>query len=180
MGEHENDSQEKWAQWKKERTYVRALKGVYGEVYKQLLGQPRVYNSNNWQWKGGPRFYHKAVINPESVEITQMIEGHIDVYAPGSAGQKHGHMNSAVFYILEGKGYDIHDGVRYDWEAGDVCIVDNASVHQHINADPEKSAKVVVLKAKPLFLFAHMIFQKVVEYPSKEPVPGYEDGRWLD
>ena len=167
--------EEKWEQWKKDRTFVRAVKGVYGEVYKELLGKPRVYKSKDWKWKGGPRFYHRAVINPESVEITQMIEGHVDVIAPGCAGQKHGHMNSAVFFILEGKGYDIHDGVRYDWEKGDVCIVDNASVHQHLNSDPEKPVKVVVFKAKPLFLFAHMIFQKVVEYPSKDPVPGFPD-----
>lgn len=32
----------RWEQWQKERLFVRALKGVYGEVYKQLLAQPRV------------------------------------------------------------------------------------------------------------------------------------------
>jgi hypothetical protein len=26
-----------------------------------------------------------------------------------------------------------------------------------------------------LFLFMHMLFQKVVEYPPKDPVPGKED-----
>jgi len=86
-------------------------------------------------------------------------------------------MNSAVFYVLEGRGYDVHDGVRYDWEAGDVCIVNNASVHQHFNADPEKPARVLIMKAKPLFLFAHMVYQKVVEYPPTEAVPGFEDFR---
>lgn len=165
----------KWERWQKERTFVRALKGVYGEVYKQLLSQPRVYKSKDWKWKGGPRLYGRKVINPQSVEITQMIEAHLDVYAPGSFGQKHGHMNSAVFYILEGKGYDVHDEVRYDWEAGDVCIVENACVHRHYNADPAKPARVLVMKAKPLFLFAHMIYQKVVEYPSKDPMPGFEN-----
>lgn len=30
------------------------------------------------------------------------------------------------------------------------------------------------MKAKPLFLFMHLIFQKVVEYPPKEPVAGQE------
>src|SRR5665811_2637840 len=102
-----------------------------------------------------------------------MIEAHIDVYAPGSHGQKHGHMNSAVFYVLEGRGYDVHDEVRYDWEKGDVCIVSNACVHRHYNADPEKRARVLIMKAKPLFLFAHMLYQKVVEYPPKDPAVSY-------
>jgi hypothetical protein len=30
------------------------------------------------------------------------------------------------------------------------------------------------MKAKPLFLFMHLLFQKVVEYPPKEAGPGQE------
>lgn len=164
-----------WERWQKQRTFVRALKGIYGEIYKDLLAQPRVYSSKKMEFKGGPRLYGKKVINPSSAPVTQMIETHIDVYAPGSFGQKHGHMNSAVFYILEGKGYDVHDGVRHDWEAGDVCIVPNGSVHRHYNDDPDRQARALIMKAKPLFLFAHMLYQKIVEYPSREPVPGHED-----
>jgi hypothetical protein len=33
---------------------------------------------------------------------------------------------------------------------------------------------VLIMKAKPLFLFMHMIFQKVVSYPPTEPAPGHE------
>ena len=61
------------------------------------------------------------------------------------------------------RGCDIHDKVRYDWEECDVCIVANACVHRHYNADPEKPAKVLVMKANPLFLFGHMLYQKVVD-----------------
>lgn len=178
--QHQHEQQQEgqvWERWQKERLFVRELRGLYGEVYKKVLNQPRVIKSKEMPWKGGPGLFGRKVINPQRLEITQMIEAHLDVYAPASHGQKHGHMNSAVFYVLEGRGYDVHDTVRYDWEAGDVCIVNNASVHQHFNADPEKPAKVLIMKAKPLFLFAHMIYQKVVEYPPKDPVPGFEDFR---
>ena len=53
--------------------------------------------------------------------------------------QKHGHVNEAAFYILDGKGYEIHDGIRYDWKAGDVAIVHNNCVHQHFNAEPRRA-----------------------------------------
>lgn len=167
----------KWERWQKKRVFVRELVGKYAEVYKQLLEQPRVYKSRDFPFKGGPTKFGKNIINPQNTAITQTIETHIDVLAPGSYGQKHGHMNSAVFYILEGKGYDIHDGVRYDWEAGDACIVENACVHQHFNADPTKPARLLVFKAKPLFLFFHLMFQKNVDYPPAEPVPGWENFR---
>lgn len=174
--QHQHDAGDlSWERWKRDRTFVRALKGVYGEVYKKILDQHRVYRSKDFKFKGGPRFFGKKFISPESVEITQMIETHVDVYLPQSNSQKHGHMNSAVFYILEGKGYDVHNEVRHDWEAGDVCIVENASVHRHFNGDPEKPARVLVMKAKPLFLFAHMIYQKIVEWPNQDPLPGFEN-----
>ncbi len=167
-GGHEHHGEVTWERWQKERVFVRALKGIYDEVYKKVLDQPRVYKTTDFKLKGGPAQFSRTIINPHSVEITQMIETHVEAYAPGGYSQKHGHMNSAVFYILDGKGYDVQDEVRYDWEAGDVCIVQNASVHRHYNADPEKPAKVLVMKAKPLFLFAHMIYQKMVEYPPTE------------
>ena len=166
---------EKWERWQKKRIFVREIAGKYGEVYRQLLEQPRVYKSRNVQWKGVPTLFERAVINPQHAPVTQAIETHILVLAPGSYGQIHGHINSAVFYILEGKGYDIHDGQRLDWKAGDVCIVENACVHQHLNADPDRPARLLIFKGKPLFLFFNLLFQKNVVYPPAEPAAGFED-----
>jgi gentisate 1,2-dioxygenase len=174
MSEDPNE-EVKWERWQKKRIFVREVSGKYGEAYRTLLEQPRVYKSKAIPFKGGPTKFGKNVINPQSTSIAQAIETHIDVLAPGSHGQKHGHMNSAVFYILEGKGYDVHDGKRYDWEAGDACIVENGCVHQHINCDPHHEARIVIFKAKPLFLFFHLLFQKNVEYPPSEPIPGWEN-----
>jgi quercetin dioxygenase-like cupin family protein len=162
-----------WDRWQKKRTFVRALEGTYGEVYKSLYAQPRVYSQSDWPWKGGPQLFDKAPINPQEVSIAQSIECHLDVFSPHGYGQKHGHMNSAVFYCLTGKAYDVHDGVKLPFEAGDACIVENGCVHQHFNDGPEEMA-VLVMKAKPLFLFMHMLFQKVVDYPPKDPSPGGE------
>ena len=171
----EEPTTEKWERWQKKRIFVREIAGKYGEVYRQLLEQPRVYKSKHVPWKGGPTLFERAVINPQHAPVTQAIETHILTLAPGSYGQKHGHINSAVFYILNGKGYDIHDGKRIDWEAGDVCIVENGCVHQHFNADPNRPAQFVIFKAKPLFLFLHLLFQKNVEYPPSEPMAGWEN-----
>jgi len=55
-----------WERWQKKRTFVRALEGTYGEVYKGLYQQPRVINSHDFKWKGGPQLYDKSVINPAS------------------------------------------------------------------------------------------------------------------
>ena len=106
---------------------------------------------------------------------SQSIETHIEAYAPGACGQKHGHLNSAVFYVLKGHGHDVHDGRHIPWKAGDVMLVENGCVHQHFNDDPEEEAILLVFKAKPLFLFMHLLFQKIVEWPPTSCRPGQEE-----
>ena len=181
MAEEKSSPEEevKWERWQKKRVFVRELAGKYNEIYKDLLTQPRVYKSREKPYKGGPAKFGKHIINPQSAFVTQLIETHMDVIPPGSYGQKHGHMNSAVFYILEGKGHDVHDGVRYDWEAGDACIVSNGCVHQHF-ADEGKPARILIIKAKPAFLFSHLLFQKTVSYPPDHAPEGYEDYHPVD
>lgn len=173
---HNSDQREEvvWERWTRKRTFVRALEGTYSEMRDELYSQPRVYKTGDMKWKGGPHNFGKKVINPQANRIAQSIEAHVDAFAPHGYGQTHGHMNSAVFFVLKGKGHDIHDGRRIDWEAGDALIVENACVHQHLN-DSDDESLVLVLKAKPLFLFMHMVFQKMVHFPPKEPVPGHED-----
>ena len=165
---HNQDGDVKWERWQKKRTFVRALEGTYGELVRELFNQPRVYHAHDTKWKGGPGLFGKKVINPQAVKVAQSIECHIENYAPAGRAQKHGHMNSAVLYILKGKGHDVHEERRYDWEAGDAMVVENACVHQHFSDDPDDECITLVMKAKPLFLFMHLLFQKVAEFPPKE------------
>src|SRR5713226_3315476 len=164
MAKPEEKTEATWDRWQKDRTFVRSVIGKYAEIFKELQNQPRVYKSQNARYKGSVPKWSKNIINPQ-----------IDVLAPGNHGQKHGHMNSAVFFILDGKGHDVHDGVRYDWEAGDVCIVENGCVHQHFNDDPERPSHIVIFKAKPLFAFLNLLMQRVVDFPPKVAKPGFEN-----
>ena len=100
----------------------------------------------------------------------QTLHVHLEEYAPGGRTQKHGHVNEAAFYILDGEGYEIHDGVRYDWKAGDVAIVHMNCVHQHFNASTEKPARALVLKPKPM----HHVHEHAVP-ADRDPAP--EGGR---
>jgi len=106
--------------------------------------------------------------------VAQSIECHLNAISPHGAGQNHGHMNSAVLYIIKGHGHDVHDARTLPYQAGDALIVENACVHQHFNNGDDELV-VLVMKAKPLFLFMHMIFQKTVTLPPKEPSRGADD-----
>ncbi|MFC2003068.1 cupin domain-containing protein [Chloroflexota bacterium] len=55
---------------------------------------------------------------------------------------RHTHQGGLAIFVLEGKGYTIVDGVRYDWEAGDAILLPvkpGGCEHQHFNLDTKPS-----------------------------------------
>ena len=170
---NESTSVESHYHSKKDRIFVRAIAGKYNlqTELERLRSQPRVRKGSQLKFVDGPQAYSKHYVEPKD-GITQTFHIHLEEYAPGAKSQKHGHVNEAAFYFLDGKGYEIHDGIRYDWEAGDVAIVHNNCVHQHFNADEHKPARALVIKTKPMFMFMNMLFQKLVIPRPTEPTPG--------
>ncbi len=138
---------------KKDRVFVRAIAGAYNlkDELARLRAQPRVRKASDIKFVDGPQAFSRHYVEPKD-GITQTFHLHLEEYGPGGKSQKHGHVNEAAFYILDGTGYEIHDGIRYDWSAGDIAIVHNNCVHQHFNADAIKPARALVIKTKPMYL----------------------------
>ena len=160
---------------KKDRVFVRAIAGAYNlkDELARLRNMPRVRKATEIPFVDGPQAYSRHYVEPKD-GITQTFHLHLEEYGPGGKSQKHGHVNEAAFYILDGVGYEIHDGIRYDWAAGDIAIVHNNCVHQHFNASPDKPARALVIKTKPMYLFMNMLFQYQVEPRAPAAAPGGE------
>ena len=160
---------------KKPRSFVRGIQGNYNlkEELVRLRAMPRVVRGRELAFNDGPQTFSKHFVEPVD-GLTQTLHIHLEEYAPGGHNQKHGHVNEAAFYILDGEGYEIHDGIRYDWKAGDVAVVHNNCVHQHFNASATRPARALVMKTKPMFMFMNMLFQKTVVPRPTEPAPGAE------
>ena len=148
------------------------LRGMSSEQYglkefrRSQLAAPRVRNdevvvddasvghsgdskdSRTW-WRIGPG---------DEPFLTQNLQVHFVEIPPGKSNHGHGHQNEAVFYILQGSGYEIHDDKRYDWEAGDLVVVHTDSVHRHFN-DGDETAKALVMKAKSTWMYFGLIQQ---------------------
>jgi len=154
----------------KDRVFVRGIQGEYNlaQELARLRSLPRVRKARDLPFKGYPQQFHRDYLIPKD-GLGQTLHIHLEEYAPGGVSQKHGHVNEAVFYILDGEGAEEHDGVRYEWEAGDVAIVHNNCVHQHFNRSPDKPARALVMKTKPMYMFMNMLFQKTIIPISKDP-----------
>src|SRR5579871_4659927 len=156
----------------KHRVFVRAIEGEYNltEELKRLRAMPRVRKGREIAFVDGPQCYSKHYMEPKD-GLGQTLHIHIEEYSPGGVSQKHGHVNEALFYILDGNGAEEHDGKIYEWEPGDIAIVNNNCVHQHLNRDPSKPARALVMKTKPMYLFMNMLFQKTLIPRAKDPSP---------
>ena len=79
---------------------------------------------------------------------------------PGSKSGKHRHLADECVYVLDGRGYDLHQDFdveitdtyhwtpqeeikRYEWEAGDVIYIPPNTIHQHFNADPDRPVRLI-------------------------------------
>jgi quercetin dioxygenase-like cupin family protein len=160
----------------KNRVFVRPIAGEYNltQELKRLRSLPRVLKGRETPFHSGPQQFSKHYLEPKD-GLGQTLHIHLEEYSPGGKSQKHGHVNEAVFYILDGEGAEIHDGVRYEWEAGDAAIVHNNCVHQHFNRNPDRPARALVMKTKPMYVFMNMLFQKMIEKTPTEPTPTQGD-----
>ncbi len=126
---------------------------------------------------GGPQHFSRHYIEPED-GLCQTLHIHLEEYAPGGTTQKHRPVSmKAAFYILDGAGYEIHDGVRYDWKAGDVAIVHNNCVHQHTNASARELQRAPWSSRRSRCICSrNMLFQHTV---IKRPKTHVADARQL-
>jgi quercetin dioxygenase-like cupin family protein len=105
-------------------------------------------DSRTW-WRIGPG---------DDPFLTQTVQVHFVEIPPGKSNHGHGHQNEAVFYILQGSGYEIHDDQRYPWSKDDLVVVHTDSVHRHFN-DGDETAKALVMKAKSTWMYFGLIQQ---------------------
>jgi len=88
--------------------------------------------------------------------LSQSLQVHFVELKPGGENHGHGHQNEAHFYILDGAGYEIHDGKRYEWKKDDLVIVHTDSKHKHHNLSATERALALVLKAKTTWMLLGM------------------------
>ena len=84
-----------------------------------------------------------------------LYDAYLQELSPGGKSGKHRHVGEEVHKILSGKGYDIHDGKRWDWDTEDVVLIPNNTVHQHFNADPRHPATFLSLHSRLYHYIGH-------------------------
>jgi len=134
--------------------------------FRDAYGKRRgVVKAEEMPWEDSPQGKLKHVID----EALDTRECALDIYQqvipPGSCTGRHRHMSEEVFFVLEGRGYDLHWDVDYDceeeyswgwkkesqkfeWEGGDFVCIPPYSMHQHFNVDEVDRARIITATSR--------------------------------
>src|SRR5579884_2110294 len=146
-----------------------------GSYYNDLLNEAttrpardatrkKILKAYELPWENSPHGLLKHLVNESMNARCETVDAYMQIIPPGSRSGKHRQLAEQAFYVVEGRGYDVHvdcnleipndvkyvwvpedEEKRFEWEAGDVVYIPPNTISQHFNADPEKPARIVVI-----------------------------------
>ena len=120
----------------------------------------KLVHPEDMPWELSPQGLMKHLLNEGMNTRMETVDAYMLIIAPGSRSGKHRQLAEECLYVLEGRGYDLHQDCdveitdtyhwtpqaevkRYEWEAGDVIYIPPNTIQQHFNADPERPARLI-------------------------------------
>ena len=142
-----------------ERLYQRLLDDAQ-DAPSRNSRRKKVIHPEEMPWEMSRQGLLKHLINENMNTRMETVDAYMQILPPGSRSGKHRHLAEECVYVLEGRGYDLHQDCdveigdeytwkaqdeikRFEWEAGDVIYIPPQTIHQHFNADPLKPARLI-------------------------------------
>ena len=155
--------------WAEAKVWVEGAKNE--NLYQQMLDdatsaparnakRKKIIQPADMPWEMARQGLLKHLINEQMNTRMETVDAYMQIIPPGSRSGKHRHLAEECLYVLEGKGYDLHQDCdveitddyhwtpqdeikRFEWQAGDVVYVPPNTIHQHFNADSERPARLI-------------------------------------
>ncbi len=120
----------------------------------------KIVHPDEMPWELSRQGLLKHLINEGMNTRMETVDAYMLIIAPGSRSGKHRQLAEECLYVVEGRGYDVHQDCdveitdtyhwkaqdevkRYEWEAGDVIYVPPNTISQHFNADGQRPARLI-------------------------------------
>jgi quercetin dioxygenase-like cupin family protein len=120
----------------------------------------KVVRPEDMPWEMSRQGLLKHLISEAMNTRMETVDAYMQIVPPGSRTGKHRHLAEECLYVLEGRGYDLHQDCdveitdtyhwkpqdevkRYEWEAGDVIYIPPNTIHQHFNASADKPVRLI-------------------------------------
>jgi len=120
----------------------------------------KVVQPQDMPWEMARQGLLKHLLNEQMNTRMETVDAYMQIIPPGSRSGKHRHLAEECLYVVEGRGYDLHQDCdveitdtyhwkaqdevkRYEWEAGDMIYIPPNTIHQHFNADPDRPVRLI-------------------------------------
>ncbi|MGB7543028.1 MAG: hypothetical protein WBM28_13565, partial [Burkholderiales bacterium] len=155
--------------WGESKVWMRGT--ASGKLYQGLLeeaaGAPlrnakrkKLVHPEEMPWEMARQGLLKHLLNEQMNTRMETVDAYMQIIPPASRSGKHRHLAEECLYVLEGRGYDLHQDCdveitdtyhwkaqeevkRWEWEAGDVIYIPPNTIHQHFNADPQRPVRLI-------------------------------------
>jgi quercetin dioxygenase-like cupin family protein len=149
--------------WKKGRNHQKLYQALLDDAAAapaRNAKRKKIVRPDDMPWEMARQGLLKHLINEGMNTRMETVDAYMQIIPPGSRSGKHRHLAEECLYVLEGRGYDLHQDCdveitdtyhwkpqdqvkRYEWEAGDVIYIPPNTIHQHFNASADKPARLI-------------------------------------
>jgi len=149
--------------WKRGAANAKIYQGMLDDVAAQPARnakRKKIVHPEDMPWEMSRQGLLKHLLNEQLNTRMETVDAYMQIIPPGSRSGKHRHLAEECLYVLEGRGYDLHQDCdveitdtyhwkpqaevkRYEWEAGDVIYIPPNTIHQHFNASRDKPVRLV-------------------------------------
>ena len=154
------DESKSWLQGDQQGKYYQGLLDDAAQMPARNSKRHKVVHPENMPWEMARQGLLKHLLNESMNTRIETVDAYMQIIPPGSKSGKHRHLAEECVYVLEGRGYDLHQDCdveitdtyhwkpqdevnRYEWEAGDVIYIPPNTIHQHFNADPDRPVRLI-------------------------------------
>ena len=155
--------------WSEAKAWMKGA--ASGKIYQELLEdaanaparnsrRKKIVRPEDMPWEMSRQGLLKHLISEQMNTRMETVDAYMQIIPGGSKSGKHRHLAEECLYVLEGRGYDLHQDCdveitdtyhwtpspevkRYEWEAGDVIYIPPNTIHQHFNADPDRPVRLI-------------------------------------
>jgi len=155
--------------WSESKAWMRG--SAHQKLYQSLLDNAaqaparnakrrKVLHPEDMPWEMSRQGLLKHLLNEQMNTRMETVDAYMQIIPPGSRSGRHRHLAEECLYVVEGRGYDLHQDCdveitdtyhwkpqdevkRYEWEAGDVIYIPPNTIHQHFNAAADHPVRLI-------------------------------------
>src|SRR6266487_3740014 len=145
--------------WGESKAWMRgsAHQKLYQSLLENAIATParnskrrKILHPEDMPWEMSRQGLLKHLLNEQMNTRMETVDAYMQIIPPGSRSGRHRHLAEECLYVVEGRGYDLHQDCdveitdTYHWTPqAEVIYIPPNTIHQHFNASTEKPVRLV-------------------------------------